>query len=367
MLKTVEFILSNPNWEQLIQSDPYCIRIKRKDSLIMFNYTQGISQPCEIVNECRGLILDESNNFKVVRYGLYRFYNYGEIGAAEIDSDSMIVTEKIDGSLVMIYYYNNCWHTSTRSTFDSFDAEIGETGVKFDAIIETALKNQNIDINSLNKYLTYVFEVVSPESQVIIHYDETELFFLMARDNNTLEEVIPPEIEYFKLPKSYEIKTIDDAIEFVSKFDGKEFEGVVVQDKYNHRLKVKNINWLKLHKLYANGRLTNESILDMILTGEDAEYLSYFPESKDRFDFVRDRHDKMISCAKELDAIHFSECWTRKEFAETLEEFSVAQNYIKQLVPLYAHNKALAFKAYDEKAEEWVKSMTAKQFVKMFM
>jgi hypothetical protein len=37
MLKTVEFILNNNNWEELLSGDPYDIRIKRKDSLVMFN------------------------------------------------------------------------------------------------------------------------------------------------------------------------------------------------------------------------------------------------------------------------------------------------------------------------------------------
>lgn len=368
MLKTVEFIINNSNWEQLIQSDPYCIRIKRKDNLIMFNYTQGISQPCEIVNECRGLILDESDNFKVIRYGLYRFYNYGEPGAATIDSNSMQVIEKVDGSLIMFYYYNNIWHSSTRNSFDSYDAEIGDTKITFAELIDRAIAYQNIDVESFDKNLTYVFEIVSPESRLIVDYhDKTRMYFLMARDRNTLEEVVPDEYYTFLKPETYDIKTVEDAVEFVSKFDGKDFEGVVVKDAYNNRLKVKNVNYLKMHKMYANGRLNYESALEMILNGEDSEYLSYFPESKHVFDFVRDKRDKMISCAKELDNLHLSECWTRKQFAETLKEFSAAQKYIKQLVPLYANNKALAFKAYDEKAEEWVRSLSANRFVKMFM
>ena len=110
MLKIQEFILENPNWEDLLSRAPYNLKIKWKDSLVMFNYIQGVSRPCDIVNEARGLILDSSNGFKVVRMSFYRFYNYGEPGAATIDTNAMCAIEKIDGSLIIFYYYNSLFN-----------------------------------------------------------------------------------------------------------------------------------------------------------------------------------------------------------------------------------------------------------------
>jgi hypothetical protein len=352
MLKTVEFILNNNNWEELLSGDPYNIRIKRKDSLVMFNYTQGISEPCEIVNECRGLILDESDNFKVIRYGLYRFYNHGETAHAEIDTSSMQVMEKIDGSLVMFYYYNNRWHHSTRSTFDSVEANIGETNTNFAQLIERAIINQNIDVEAFDKNLTYVFELVSPESQIIVHYDETKLYFLMARDMTTFEEVIPYNVNTFTLPKLYEIKTLDDAIKIASEYDGKSFEGFVVKDKFNNRLKVKNTNWLRMHKMFANGRITDGDILSMILAGDDIEYLSYFPENTEKFNEVRNIYYHVLETARKADSLNLAQVFDRKTFAKIVKN---------------SRFSGVAFSAFDGKAEKFVRDMKPNKFVEMFI
>lgn len=366
MLKTVEFILNNNNWEELLSGDPYNIRIKRKDSLVMFNYTQGISTPCEIVNECRGLILDESDNFKVIRYGLYRFYNHGETGHAEIDTSSMQVMEKIDGSLVMFYYYNNRWHHSTRSTFDSVEANIGETNTNFSELIERAIINQNIYVNDFDKNLTYVFELVSPESQIIVHYDETKLYFLMARDMTTLEEVIPYNIDTFTLPKLYEIKTLDDAIKIASEYSGKHFEGFVVKDKYNNRLKIKNTNWLRMHKMFANGRLTYNDALNMLISGDATEYLSYFPEHTSIFQKVSDIYYGILNKAMNFDCVDIQKSVTRKEFAEFVKYPSTLPESMSFLKTVLKY-PAFAFSVYDGKAERFIRNMKVDKFVKMFI
>ena len=38
-------------------------------------------------------------------------------------------------------------------------------------------------------------------------------------------------------------------IAFVSKYEWDELEGVVLQDKYHQRIKLKNMNWVRAHKL----------------------------------------------------------------------------------------------------------------------
>ena len=60
MLKLVEFIKNNADWEAKLQDKPYCITIKRKDNFIIFNYNQIESDFYNpIVKECRGIILED--------------------------------------------------------------------------------------------------------------------------------------------------------------------------------------------------------------------------------------------------------------------------------------------------------------------
>jgi hypothetical protein len=371
-LNVVKFIKQNPDWENILKEEPYSIIIKRKDNLVMFNYTQGVSQPCEIVNECRGLILDEANDYRVIRYGFYRFYNYGEPGAAEIDVSSMEVTEKIDGSLVMIYYYNNEWHYSTRNTFDACDAEIGVTHITFDTIIKKAIEAQNIPIDKFNRNLTYVFEVVSPESRVIIPYEETKLYFLMARDNDTLEEVTQDVQNYVAFfngdcmlcPTEWVFNSIKEVTEFVSQFDGIAFEGVVVKDKYNNRLKVKNLNWLKLHALHQNGQLTQKRVLEMYMDGDLDEYLSYFPYEKEFAEKCLNEYKHIKMLMTDYDKTDYkSQFPERKDFAMFVK--SQTESGIVN-VPLITF-KTLLFNAYDNKCVSWFNNLSAASYIRLFI
>ena len=63
------------------------------------------------------------------------------------------------------------------STRKSFDAD-----KKFDMLIRQAMQKQKIDFAELNRDHTYVFELVSPESTIVIPYPETKLYFLMCRE-----------------------------------------------------------------------------------------------------------------------------------------------------------------------------------------
>lgn len=102
MLYIQKFIKENENWEILLSSEPYCLKIKRHDTLplilFMYNhYKSDLSE--EICQESRGLIL-EDHTFKVVCYPFKKFFNYGESLAATIDWDSVRLLNKLDGSII---------------------------------------------------------------------------------------------------------------------------------------------------------------------------------------------------------------------------------------------------------------------------
>lgn len=61
----------------------------------------------EICQECRGLILDEDDNWKAICYPYKKFFNYNEpLGKAiKMNWTDVNVYEKIDGSLATLYLY----------------------------------------------------------------------------------------------------------------------------------------------------------------------------------------------------------------------------------------------------------------------
>ena len=94
MLKLQEFLNAHPNdYEEILTQKPYCLKIKHKDTRVLFKYDQVESDFHEpIVCESRGIILEEGT-WKVLRLAFYKFFNQGESLAADIDWDSADANE----------------------------------------------------------------------------------------------------------------------------------------------------------------------------------------------------------------------------------------------------------------------------------
>ena len=91
--------------------EQYNIKVKQHGkypNLFQFKYSQVASQMGEkIVQQCRGIILDADNDWAVVCHTYNKFFNSAEINAAPIDWKSAKVYEKLDGSLMQLYHYDN--------------------------------------------------------------------------------------------------------------------------------------------------------------------------------------------------------------------------------------------------------------------
>ena len=67
-LEISAFIHGNHEWEKRLSEPPYCIITKRKDGYVLLKYTQrGVGNTSDfslgLVRECRGIILDETNDY----------------------------------------------------------------------------------------------------------------------------------------------------------------------------------------------------------------------------------------------------------------------------------------------------------------
>ena len=297
-----------------LSAPPYNIIIKdgvdKYQGLTLFKYSQFDSDLSkQIVKECRGIIIDIEDDFNIVCHPFDKFFNYGESNAAAIDWESARVQDKVDGSLMKLWYWKRkqMWVVSTNGVIDAFNVKctsISETytdaapDTTFGDLFMEAYSKYYLNFYNLNEDYVYMFELVSPYTQIVVKYSEVNIYHLGTRNNETQKEI---DIDIgVKKPASYPLHSLDavlKAAEALNHNDGNEIdkEGFVVVDKYWHRVKIKSPLYLQSFYLKGN-KLTFKRCLDIYIANEMDEYLSYFPEQREAFDTLQ----KTITAVEEL-------------------------------------------------------------------
>src|SRR5262249_39056207 len=136
------------NWEQYGD-----VRAMYYEEFVLFNYTakaQYAGRWNWFELNGRGLILNAKTG-EVVALPFPKFFNWGENGRTT-DSPIKFITEKIDGSLGMLYRANGTYRIATRGMFDSEQA-----------IWATRFLHEHFQLDGLEDELTLLFEMIYPE------------------------------------------------------------------------------------------------------------------------------------------------------------------------------------------------------------
>jgi len=313
MLKLLEFIQNNADWEERLSNAPYHIRMKRSDGFMIFSYGAEADFNIDVVKECRGIILDETNDYQPVCVPFFKFGNYGETYADDIDWSTAKVQEKIDGSLIKVWRYKGEWHVSTNNTINAGSAKTDNNEDTFLNVFHQAWARTGKQFSELNPDYTYMFELVSPQTRVVVPYTETKLYHTGTRDIHSLQE-LDADIGIEK-PKTFNISTIETCVEAAKHLD-KYHEGFVVVDSRWRRIKVKSPLYVAIHHI-LNNISSEKRVIEVIVSGEDAEVVSYFPEYTGMFGSMRERIDRFIAHNEhELETIANAGYTTQKELAE---------------------------------------------------
>lgn len=369
MLKIQEFILTHDNWRELLSTDPYNLKISEDDGFVLFKYNQIASDfSQEICKEARGLILDMQDNFRVVRYAFKKFFNIDEGFAARIDWDTAVASEKIDGSIMSVWYARGEWHLSTNGTIDAFKAELGGVGPykNFGELFESVLPLSTFA--NYNKHRCWTFELVSPYNKVVIDYPETKVYLLSVRNMDSLEELDFDAVEMIAdangiaAPERYDLNDEADYRQLVEQMP-EGHEGIVVRDANGERVKIKTLLYFEMHKAKNNGVITLERIVDLIRANDHYEFLSYFPEYTDIFTHVKQQVDRTEGIKAKITQDVAEWKLTNKDVYE--QDARMARKWFAQDLGRGAYS-ALYFAAYDGHLDETIAQMRTDQFINAF-
>ena len=272
--------------------------INTEYNLVTLNYSQIDSPKTHpIVTECRSLVLDlGGTTFTVVSRSFDRFLNLGENGNEDkIDITEMKAYEKLDGSLIGLFFHKGEWLYRTKSMImPAEDMHMDAFGNSWKKLIESLLEPFNFEVDNNNysgcECSTFILELTSPYNRIVTRYEESGLYLLAIRHNKDgYYRFTDSDLEIFtdpfcwNTPKTYGFSTIDECKEVVENLPNLQ-EGYVLYDIYGIPVcKIKSPTYLAVHRIRGESIPTPKRIMDLVFTNETDEYLTYFPEDQGMF------------------------------------------------------------------------------------
>jgi RNA ligase len=211
--------------------------------LTIYNYSQATQYEGkwdEVTLACRGLVMDDMG--RIIARPFRKFFNIEE--NKHTSTSEFNVYEKMDGSLIIIFWYDGGWVIASRGSFTS-DQAIDASQIFFNKL------NHNFSIG-----ITYLFEFTAPWNRIVIDYGEKEKLTLLGAIRTEDGE----EASWDVLTKIGDVVNCD----VVKKYDGiddfnklKELntpnhEGFVIRFSNGDRCKIKFEDYVTLHKIITN-------------------------------------------------------------------------------------------------------------------
>lgn len=189
----------------------------------------------------RGLVIGEDG--KILARPLPKFFNHYEISEwsqfPHQEEDCYELYEKMDGSLAIMFHYENHRIFCTRGSF------VSEQAVKAQQIFTAKYKHVK-----MNKECTYCFEVIYPQNKIVVVYEDIEDLFLISITHTTSGKEIAIDSAGFKTVERIQTQGISFAQWL--EYDLPNKEGYVMKFKngLNNplRVKIKFDTYVKKHK-----------------------------------------------------------------------------------------------------------------------
>lgn len=275
--------------------------------LVMYRYTQQCVfdrnwNQWNLV--ARGLILDTEKRC-IAACTMPKFFNWSEI-AIVIPDEPFEVTEKLDGSLGIVFFHNKRWRVATRGSFKSEQAIWAETWLNNPAFV---------NLDELSTSNTYLVEIVYSANRIVVAYD-FEGLVLLTGYNSKGQEFNRKAIESIAAGAnldsvaSVQCDGIDDLLT-IAKTLSTDKEGFVVRFESGLRIKIKGDEYCRVHRLISH--VTPLAVWDMMAACDDLTLVARELPEEFRKDF--DAITELLS----------------RQFDTLIERIRLAAEYVKSM------------------------------------
>jgi RNA ligase len=229
--------------------------------LTIYNYTEQAAYEGvwnEVTLACRGLVVDLGTD-EVLARPFRKFFNHGQPGCPVLDlAAPAVVSDKVDGSLGVLYPVPSGHAVATRGSFDSEQARHA-TGV---------WRQRYADRFTPPAGWTMLFEIVYPGNRIVCDYgDLDDLVLLGAVQVSTGRSVPAAEALGFGWPgpvaETFAYASLAEALTAAPRPNA---EGLVVHLlDADERVKLKQEDYIALHRIITG--LNARTVWEYLITG----------------------------------------------------------------------------------------------------
>jgi len=323
--------------------EKYAIDIKphpRFPYLFLFKYDMIESPMAEpLVQECRGIILDSLDNWNIVCRAFNKFHNYGEELAAMIDWGTAKVQEKLDGSLMQMFYFAGEWRVASSGTPDA-GGNVNGFDFTFAELFWRVWNEMGYKTDQLTKGWTYAFELMTPYNKIVVQHKGNSLVLIGARNLADNHEHYVGDIPInVRKVQTHDLKDINQILLALPDLDPLKSEGYIVVDGDFRRVKIKSPKYVALHRV--KGSWSFKNMVEIVRTGEISEVVNAFPEYADDLTKTKAKFDELV--------LRLETLYQQHKHLESQKDFALA---IKGL-PMYSALFSLRKGEFDS-VREWM-------------
>lgn len=249
------------------------VTVRKNGDLLIFNYNTMAQYEARwnfFERVSRGLIINGQTG-EIVARSFDKFYNWFE-GGRRASGHIVSVTEKVDGSIGIVYRTPEGYRVATRGHFSSLQAQWA-----------TEYLNANFDLDGLANELTLLVEIIYPDNRIIVDYSGRQDLVLLAARNRFTGDYLPFFPDVYELAQRYKfslprVYTFNDVGEILAKTGmlAADEEGYVVEFSDGSRFKFKGDRYLELQRLVMS--LTFKNVLKAMAAGSIAQMLELVPD-----------------------------------------------------------------------------------------
>lgn len=212
----------------------------------------------------RGLIVDNDDN--IVAMGMRKFWN---VERTTWLKKPLIVADKLDGSLGVVYVWKGVPYIATRGSFHSEMADWANKFLDENLDYRQWLYNEPV----VNSPLTPHVEIIFNANRIVVDYDYEDLVLLGYNDDRSWT---PAQQEWTypgRIAQSFQFDSLKEI--FKSEYRPNA-EGFVILDSAGQMKKYKYEEYLALHKAVSN--MTERAIYNKMVTGDVDEFILSLPD-----------------------------------------------------------------------------------------